>query len=706
MKGKLHLTNSIVMGLINLIPKYDNYMKPIIILFVCCSFLKADLIQPSNYAAIYHTHVLFEWEQIPSADRYQLMVALDEDFSDVVINVTDETLVYIDEENINWNTQHYWRVRKNNLNGDLGTWSDVYTFTTAEQKSNVNTTITDASQIAEGVTIFGSFFNYYSAVVDFNGNEIWNSGNGDLVFYNTNEDGDLFGCYLDNSSDNNLPGVEFDIANQLLWEEPNNEFLHHDLIQLPNGNYMGVVSVMEIGPIPMGSWTSLFQGLGYIADGVTLEFSWIGDKIVEWDKDTRDVVWSWNTFDYYNMQDYDDIGGTWDQAFIDQQYDWTHINAITFSEEDNAIYISTRHLSRITKIDHASGDVVWNMGHEFPSGDVDFGHDLGFSFQHSIQILDNGNIVTFDNGNLSEIFLGTDEPTSRAIEIDISNDGNSFNAEIEWEYVLPTDLFGFASGNAQKLENGNVLITTVGGGGTSLEVNTNGDIVWEADLNLSLPNGAVYRAMRIPGIYPVAFSILTQELHLHESEPSVYIGDSTVVFEIHNEGYNIVKYEYSLVDDEGWFDSELQETTIQAGESYTVTYSTDQLNDLAYANPMVFTVTPTEHTHLSKTVNVNAYTFPVAIDDELLPNAFKLYEPFPNPFNPSITIRFSVGTTDLLSLRVFDITGRLVETLVDDEINPGEYSFQWHAKNQPSGIYFVKLTSEQKSQTRKILLLK
>jgi hypothetical protein len=60
----------------------------------------------------------------------------------------------------------------------------------------------------------------------------------------------------------------------------------------------------------MGSWTSLFQGLGYIADGVTLEFSWIGDKIVEWDKDTRDVVWSWNTFDYYNMQDYDDIGGT------------------------------------------------------------------------------------------------------------------------------------------------------------------------------------------------------------------------------------------------------------------------------------------------------------------------------------------------------------------------------------------------------------
>ena len=670
------------------------------------SYLNAGLIQPADNSTLYHTYVQFEWEQVPSADRYQVMVSTNSDFTDVVINVTDQTLVYIDRGNMDWDTQYFSRVRKHNLNGALGSWSDVFTFTTAEQKSNVNTTITDASQIAEGVTIFGSFFNYYSAVVDINGNEIWNSGNGDLVFYNTNEDGDLFGCYLDNSSDNNLPGVEFDIANQFLWEEPNDEFLHHDLIQLPNGNYMGVVSVMEIGPIPIGSWTSLFQGLGYIADGVTPEFPWIGDKIVEWDKDTQDVVWSWNTFDYYDMQDYDDIGGTWDQAFIDQQYDWTHVNAVAFSDEDNSIYISTRHLSRITKIDHASGDVVWNMGHEFPSGDVDFGHDLGFSFQHSIHILEDGNIVTFDNGNLSEIFLGTDEPTSRAIEIDISNNGNSFEVEIEWEYVLPTDLFGFASGNVEKLDNGNYLITTIGGGGTSLEVNTNGDIVWEADLNLTLPNGAVYRAMRIQGIYPVAFSVLTQDLHLHESEPSVYMGDSTVVFEIHNEGFNAVTYEYALVDDEGWFDSALQETTIQAGESYTVTYSTDQMNDLAYANPIVFTVTPTEHAHLSKTVNVNAYTFPVAINDELLPNAFKLYEPFPNPFNPMATIRFSVGTADLLSLRVFDITGRLVETLVNGVLQPGEHVVVWNAAWLASGVYFVKLTSGQKSQTRKILLIK
>lgn len=680
-------------------------MKCILAITPLISFLYAGLIQPANFSVLYHTYVRFEWEQIPAVDQYQLMVSRNDDYTDIVINVNDQTLVYIDKDNLTWNTQYYWKIRKNNLNGQLGSWSESYTFTTAEQKSDVSTSFTDESLVAEGLTIFGSFFNYFSAVVDINGSEIWNSGETDLVFYNTNNDGDLFACYLDNSSTNNLPGVEFNIENQFLWEEPNDEFLHHDLIQLPNGNYMGIVSTTEIGPIPIGSWTSLFQGLGYIADGVTPEFSWVGDKVVEWDKDTKEVVWSWNTFDYYDMQDFDDIGGTWDQAFIDQQYDWTHVNAVAFSEEEQAIYISTRHLSRITKIDYTDGNIVWNLGHEFPSGDVNFGHDLGFSFQHSIQILENGNMVIFDNGNLSEIFLGTDEPTSRALEIEVTAD-SVYTAEITWEYVLLTDLFGFASGNAEKLDNGNYLITTVGGGGTSLEVNASGEIVWAADLNLTLPNGAVYRAMRIPGIYPVAFSVITNDLHTHESEPSVSIADSTVVFEIHNEGVNAITYAYSLVDNEGWFDSALQETTIQPGESFTVTYTTDLMNDLAYANPMVFTVTPTEHAHLSKIVNVNAYTFPLTIEDEQLPFNFNLADPFPNPFNPTTTIQFNVLANGKSQLQIYDIKGRLVETLVNGGMAAGEHEVQWNAAQFSSGIYFVQLTDGNNLQTRKILLLK
>ena len=140
--------------------------------------------------------------------------------------------------------------------------------------------------------------------------------------------------------------------------------------------------------------------MGFQADGVTVEFPWVGDKLVEWDKDTKDVVWSWNVFDHFNMLDYDQYGGTWTEAYLSLHYDWTHVNAVIFDEEESDIYISTRHLSRITKIDYPSGEVLWNLGHQMTSEDVNMGTDIGFSFQHSLQKLENGNILTFDNGCL------------------------------------------------------------------------------------------------------------------------------------------------------------------------------------------------------------------------------------------------------------------------------------------------------------------
>ena len=93
--------------------------------------------------------------------------------------------------------------------------------------------------------------------------------------------------------------IEFSIDNEYIWEEPNNHFLHHELIKLPDGNYLGLIVDIRIGPIPYGPWTTLFQALGYQANGFSPEFPWVGDKIVIWDKDTKEIIWEWNTFDYY-----------------------------------------------------------------------------------------------------------------------------------------------------------------------------------------------------------------------------------------------------------------------------------------------------------------------------------------------------------------------------------------------------------------------
>ena len=59
--------------------------------------------------------------------------------------------------------------------------------------------------------------------------------------------------------------MEFTFDGEIIWEEPNDEFLHHDIIKLPNGNYLGIVEVGSLGPIPIGDWTPLFLGLGFQA---------------------------------------------------------------------------------------------------------------------------------------------------------------------------------------------------------------------------------------------------------------------------------------------------------------------------------------------------------------------------------------------------------------------------------------------------------
>ena len=97
----------------------------------------------------------------------------------------------------------------------------------------------------------------------------------------------------------------------------------------------------------------------------------------------------------------------------------------------------------------------------------------------------------------------------------------------------------------------------------------------------------------------------------------------------------------------------------------------------------------------------------VEINDEVhIPSQIDLFPAYPNPFNPVTKIRFSIGNTELHSLQIYDITGRLVETLMDELLDAGEYEIMWNASTQPSGIYFVQLVSGSNIQTEKVILLK
>jgi hypothetical protein len=91
-----------------------------------------------------------------------------------------------------------------------------------------------------------------------------------------------------------------------------------------------------------------------------------------------------------------------------------------------------------------------------------------------------------------------------------------------------------------------------------------------------------------------------------------------------------------------------------------------------------------------------------------LPQDFNLYANYPNPFNPVTTIRFDVGQNsgDNTLLRIYDITGRSVTTLINGQLQTGTYEIQWDARGFASGIYFSELISGTTRHTQKMVLLK
>ncbi|MGD0339488.1 MAG: T9SS type A sorting domain-containing protein [Bacteroidota bacterium] len=85
---------------------------------------------------------------------------------------------------------------------------------------------------------------------------------------------------------------------------------------------------------------------------------------------------------------------------------------------------------------------------------------------------------------------------------------------------------------------------------------------------------------------------------------------------------------------------------------------------------------------------------------------FQLYSNYPNPFNPTTTIKFSIPKTGYTTLKIFNITGREVVALVSEKLNPGTYTTKWDASNLSSGIYFYRLQSGTFIQTKKLVLMK
>lgn len=89
-----------------------------------------------------------------------------------------------------------------------------------------------------------------------------------------------------------------------------------------------------------------------------------------------------------------------------------------------------------------------------------------------------------------------------------------------------------------------------------------------------------------------------------------------------------------------------------------------------------------------------------------IPSAYSLSQNYPNPFNPVTNIDFQVPVTSNVNVVIFDMLGREVEQLVNNELKAGTYRVDWNSGSNPSGIYFYRITAGKFTQTKKMILIK
>jgi len=90
----------------------------------------------------------------------------------------------------------------------------------------------------------------------------------------------------------------------------------------------------------------------------------------------------------------------------------------------------------------------------------------------------------------------------------------------------------------------------------------------------------------------------------------------------------------------------------------------------------------------------------------VIPDQYSLSQNYPNPFNPITNVKFSIIKVEHIKLVVYDITGREVQTLVNESLHPGTYETSFDGSLLTSGVYFYKLITNGFTETKKMLMLK
>jgi hypothetical protein len=460
---------------------------------------------------------------------------------------------------------------------------------------------------------------------------------------------------------------EFNWDGNLVWEyqySSNLYYQHHDIEKLPNGNVLVIAWEYKDG--------EEVETSGRNPSLLSQFFLW-PDHIVEVQPDGLtggNIVWEWHVWDHL-IQDFDPVQFNYGVVsehpeLIDINYvgtepsgtraDWNHINAVDYNEDFDQIILSVHNFSEIWVIDHST-TTQEAAGHT--GGNSGMGGDLLYRW---------GNPKTYKRGNVTNQKL-------------------------------------FAQHDAHWIENGlpgegNILIFNNGRFRPGGNYSTVDEIVPPVDVNGSytLNPDSTFGPDTLFWTYKASnpLDFFAANISGSQRQPNgntlICNGPAGKFFEVTNDGEIVWLYINPVINTGPMRQGDpipAQLNRVFRSYRYAPDYQGFIGKDLTPGDPIELDP-------------INS----VYYNQDLTPAKFKLFQNHPNPFNPSTKIRFTVPRNEFVNLSVYNALGKIVAILINEEKQAGDYEILFNASEYASGVYFYRLTADNFSSVKKMLLLK
>jgi hypothetical protein len=421
----------------------------------------------------------------------------------------------------------------------------------------------------------------------------------------------------------------------------------HDLLILPNGNFMMMAKESRFMDLSSYHW---FGFSGNQPGSTNAEV--IGVVIQEFDEN-KNLVWEWKGHDHFDFEDVDPV---W--LSNPNKVDWTHSNAIEVDTDGN-IFLCSRHFNEITKINRQTSEIIWRMGGK--ANQFTFTNDtLWFNGQHDIRRLTNGNVTLYDNGKYHN------PPLARALEYML--DESNLTATLVWEYFYDSTSFSNSMGNFQTLENGNRVICF----GT-------------------VPDGLPWMVVVKP--------------------------DKSVIMEIDSPG-SIQSYRAFNYETLPWPFEQPQVDCYKAGDTWYLEAepghseylwsngATTQSIPITFSGEYWVSVPHGEGNIRSQYISVNDPQNPCLYLDagELNGSGAITMECSPNPVQTKASIEFYLPRSSRIKLILVNLQGKTLLLMNHGILKAGLHSVQFDRSGLSSGIYLLRLHTNDSVKVKKILV--